>query len=278
MIYRYPDEVHEFVKENCTKMRDRELAEACNKALGTEFTAKKMRSFRHNHGYQGGLGKLTKEEWRHRSKWPDGFYEYVRDNSYGIDSVELSRMIKEKFDVDITPQNMKAYCQRHGIKRGITGWFQKGHSPATKGMTIEEICGYDPEKLARVRSTQFKKGEPPANEMPIGSIVVTSHGYKLRKRQMEGTLWERWEFLHRAVWEEHNGPIPENGYIIFKDGDKLNCNIDNLMLISRAENAILNRMKLRSEDPDLTEAGVAVARLRVAIKEKRKLDRGEVTT
>lgn len=270
MIYRYSDEVHDFVRENCTKMRDRELAKACNEALGTEFTAKKMRSFRHNHGYWSGLGKLTKEEWLQRSKWPDGFYEYVRDNSYGIDSVELSGMVKEKFDVDITPQNMKAYCQRHGIKRGITGWFQKGHEPGTKGKSIEEICGYDPEKLARVRSTHFKKGEPPVNQLPIGSIVVTSHGYKIRKRQMEGTIWERWEFLHRAVWEEHNGPVPKGMFVIFKDGDKMNCSIENLALISRAENAVMNKMNLRSEDPDLTMAGVGLARLRLKVKEKRR--------
>lgn len=272
-MIRYSGEVHEFVKENCTKMRDRELAEACNEALGTEFNAKKMRSFRHNHGYWSGLGKLTKEEWLQRSKWPDGFYEYVRDNSYGIDSVELSRMVKEKFDVDITPQNMKAYCQRHGIKRGITGWFQKGHSPRNKGKKLEDYIK-DPERVSEIKKrisvTQFKKGEPPVNEMPIGSIVVNSYGYKLRKKQMEGTIWERWELLHRAVWEEHNGPIPDGMFVIFKDGDKLNCSIENLALISRAENAILNRMKLRSEDPDLTEAGVAVAKLRIAIKEKRK--------
>lgn len=87
---------------------------------------------------------------------------------------------------------------------------------------------------------------------------------------MEGALWERWEFLHRAIWEEHNGPIPDGMYVIFKDNNKLNCDIDNLMLISKAENAIMNRMKLRSEDPDLTEAGVGLAKLRIAIKEKRK--------
>ena len=49
-IYAYTKEVHDFVREHCTKMRDAELAEACNKACGTEFTQSKMKAFRANHG------------------------------------------------------------------------------------------------------------------------------------------------------------------------------------------------------------------------------------
>lgn len=41
--------------------------------------------------------------------------------------------------------------------------------------------------------------------------------------------------IHRLEWEKHNGPIP-NGFIIHhKDGNKLNWNIDNLEMLSRAE-------------------------------------------
>lgn len=108
------------------------------------------------------------------------------------------------------------------------------------------------------------------NEMPVGTIVVNSYGYKLRKKQMEGTIWERWEFLHRAVWEEHNGPIPEGMMITFKDSNKLNCDISNLMMITKGENSALTRYGYRFEDPDLTETGLAVARLKQAVAKKRR--------
>lgn len=111
------------------------------------------------------------------------------------------------------------------------------------------------------------------NEMQVGAIVVNSDGYKLRKKQMTGTLWERWEFLHRAVWVEHYGPIPEDKMVSFRDSNPLNCDIENLMLISRSENAKINRRGLRFEDPDLTDAAVQMVRLENAIIEKKRRKR-----
>ena len=103
--------------------------------------------------------------------------------------------------------------------------------------------------------------------------MVNSNGYKLRKRAMDGTLWERWEFLHRAVWEENNGPIPDDMVVTFLDSNKLNCDISNLVLVTKGENCVLTRMGLRSEDPDLTGAGISIVRLKQAIREKRKQKR-----
>ena len=111
------------------------------------------------------------------------------------------------------------------------------------------------------------------NEMPVGSVVVNSDGYKLRKKQMTGTLWERWEFLHRAVWVEHHGEIPEGMMVSFRDSNPLNCEPDNLMLISKSENAKINRRGLRFEDPDLTDAAVQMVRLENAIIEKKRRKR-----
>lgn len=273
-VYRYPEEVHEFVKEHCKYMRDRELAAACNEALGTNFTDKKMKQFRGNHGYKNQPKQWRSEEyWKYQTRYPQGMYEYIRDNSWGVSSKEMAERCNEKFGTNWTQTGMKQFRQRHGIKSGVTGWYQKGHPPGNKGKKLEEVVR-DPERVAeireRIKATQFKKGERPYNEMPVGSIVVNTDGYKMRKKQMEGSMWDRWEFLHRAVWEEHNGPIPEGMFIIFKDRNKLNCSIENLALISRAENAIMNTMKLRSDDPDLTTAGIGVARLRATVIEKRK--------
>ena len=274
MIYAYPQEVHDFVKAHCTKLRDKELARACNEALGTDFTAQRMKSFRANHKYCNGKKQWSKEEyWKYQTRYPQGMYEYIRDNSWGVSSKEMAERCNEKFGTNWTPTGMKQFRQRHGIKSGVTGWYQKGHPPGNKGKKLEEYVT-DPERVAdikkRIAPTQFKKGHKPANEYPLGTIAVTSEGYKIRKISMTGTLWERWEFLHRAVWEEHNGPVPEDMVISFKDGNKLNCDISNLMLLTKGENAVLTRLGLRSEDPDLTEAGLNLVRLKQAAKDARK--------
>lgn len=276
MIYRYPPEVHDFVKANAPKMRDSMLADECNKALGTRFTASSMKAFRGNHGYRNGKKQWTKEEyWKYQTRFPQGMYEYIRDNSWGVSSKEMAEMVNKKFGTSFTQTGMKQFRQRHGIKSGVTGWYQKGHLPGTKGKTIEEICKHDPEKLARVRSTQFKKGDRPLNEMPIGTVVTNSQGYLIRKKQMEGGQWDRWEFLHRAVWEEHNGPVPDGMTVMFKDGNKQNCDIGNLLLVSRGEIATMTKKGLRFEDPDLTEAAVNTVRLLIRANKKRRRKEGQ---
>lgn len=270
----YPPEVHEFVKEYRLKLRDRELAAACNDKLGTHFTPNAMKAFRNNYGYKNGQKQWSKEEyWKYQTRYPQGMYEYIRDNSWGVSSKEMAERCNEKFGTNWTKTGMKQFRQRHGIKSGVTGWYQRGHPPGTKGKTLEEIVKGDPEKLARVRATQFKKGDRPVNEMPVGTIVVNSDGYKLRKKQMEGTMWERWEMLHRAVWTEHNGPIPEGMVVGFKDGNTLNCDLSNLMLLSKRE--VPQIRFLRSEDPDITDAVLAMVRLKNAVKERRKDAKGK---
>lgn len=42
-------------------------------------------------------------------------------------------------------------------------------------------------------------------------------------------------YLHHVVWEEHNGPIPAGHKVCFKDGNHLNCAIENLELLSNSE-------------------------------------------
>ena len=273
-IYGYPQEVHDFVKKWSPKLRDRELAKACNEALGTSFTEKSMKAFRGNHGYRNGKKQWTSEEyWKYQTLYPQGMYEYIRDNSWGVSSREMAERVNEKFGTSWTPTGMKQFRQRHGIKSGCTGWYQKQHTPGNKGKKLEEYVT-DPERLADIRRrmapTQFRKGERPANELPVGSIVVNCYGYKLRKKQMEGGLWDRWEFLHRAVWKEHNGPIPDGMVVSFRDSNPLNCDISNLMLITKGESAALTSLGLRFEDPDLTDTGLAVVKLRLAAAEKKK--------
>ena len=52
--------------------------------------------------------------------------------------------------------------------------------------------------------------------------VITEHGRKQK---------------HRVVWEQAHGPIPEGYLVKFKDGNRMNCSIDNLYLVSRADHA-----------------------------------------
>ena len=272
MAYRYPQEVHDFVKEWAPKLRDDDLAEACNKELGTQFTANSMKSFRGNHGYRNGKKQWTSEEyWKYQKHYPKGMYEFVRDNSWGVSSKSMAEMVNEKYGTNFSQTMMKQFRQRHGIKSGVTGWYQKSNPPGNKGKKLEEYVGEEraAEIKERISATQFKKGHRPANEKQVGDIVVVN-GYKLRKKAMEGSQWERWEFLHRAVWEEANGPVPDGCVVSFRDSNPMNCELDNLMLLTRKENQQLTGVRFRFADPDLTDTALNVVRLKNAATEKKK--------
>lgn len=266
---KYSQEVHEFVKANAPKLRDDDLAEACNKKFGTHFTTTSMKSFRANYKYYNGRKQWTSEEyWKYQKRYPKGMHEFIRDNSWGVSSKEMAEMCNEKFGTHWTATGMKQFRQRNGIKSGVTGWYQKGHPPGTKGKKQEEFCS--PEALERSKKTRFTKGHRPENELPLGSIRTSADGYKLIKVSMSGGLWDRWKPLHRHVWEEHHGKIPDGMIVTFRDGDSLNCDIENLMLISKAEHIVMCRKKLKSSIPELTDAGLTIAKLICKTSEIKK--------
>lgn len=71
------------------------------------------------------------------------------------------------------------------------------------------------------------------------------------------------------MWEAHNGPIPSGMIVSFKNGDKEDVDIDNLMLITMQENAELMRSGLRFDERELTETGLTLAKLKIKIRERR---------
>ncbi len=67
-------------------------------------------------------------------------------------------------------------------------------------------------------------------------------GYWMHRTKSECILAHRW------VWENHNGPIPENMDIHHVDGNKDNNEIDNLKILSRSDHR-----KEHWQDPNLRE-------------------------
>lgn len=137
---------------------------------------------------------------------------------------------------------------RRGDNIGAAYRFKAGQTPANKGLRRP---GWAP---GRMKETQFKKGQRTGkaaeNWMPIGSIRVDAEGY-LRIKVREGEYGKEatgfgntkiWPLLARHVWEQHNGPIPPEHVVAFRDRDRSNCAIENLELVSRADLARRNSM------------------------------------
>jgi len=77
-----------------------------------------------------------------------------------------------------------------------------------------------------------------------------------------------WRPKHLVLWEERRGKVPKGHFVIFADGDRRNVTMDNLLLVTRAEAVSLGRQDLASSDADLTKAGLALVRLRMAVRKR----------
>ena len=177
-------------------------------------------------------------------------------------------LFNAKFDVPLTSANLASFIKNNKINTGLTGRFQKGHITHNKGKSFH--AG------GRSAETRFKKGNMPFNYKPVGSTRISKDGYT----EIKVADPRKWMHLHRIVWEKEHGPIPKGHVVIFGDGDKTNICIENLLLISRGELALLNKCKLLGASPEITKIGIMVAnvkqKLRKRIKGKKKRCKEEV--
>jgi hypothetical protein len=135
-----------------------------------------------------------------------------------------------------------------GDTRGVSGRFRKGQASWNKGRKGFDAGG-------RSHETRFKPGHRAGRAaeryQPIGSERVTKDGYLQRKVNDDRPFQRRWKMVHRLVWEEHHGPVPKGYAIGFLNGDKQDCRIENLALISRRD--LMKRNTVHNLPKELAE-------------------------
>lgn len=133
----------------------------------------------------------------------------------------------------------EASGRTNGVRGGETR-FKKGHKSWNKGMKGLQIGG---------EATQFKPNAIPKNVLPVGHIRITKDGY-LEIKTAPGL--RKWVLLHRWRWQQAHGQYPPKGVpIAFKDGNKQNCDISNLELVSRGE--MMRRNTIHNLPKELVE-------------------------
>ena len=103
--------------------------------------------------------------------------------------------------------------------------FKKGSVPPNKGKKMS------PEVYEKVKETMFKKGNSPVNHREVGSERINVDGY-IETKVAEPNVWR---LKHRIIWEQYNGVIPAGYNVQFKNHNTQDCRIENLYIISHAE-------------------------------------------
>lgn len=147
------------------------------------------------------------------------------------------------------------------------GCFKKGNVPFNKGKKWDEYMS--PEGQKNSRKTTFKKGNVPPNRRECFEERITKDGYIEIKIQ-DGKLNKNWILKHRYIYEQHYGKIPDGYNVMFADKNKQNFDVDNLILVSKSEDLIMNSRKLFFEDKELTKIGHLIAQVISKTAKKRK--------
>lgn len=249
---RYTKEQHEFLQAYIPGHTAQEIVEAFNSKFHMQLTTSKVKSYKKNHDIKSGTMR-GKRAGSGGPVWTKELIEYLREINYGKSAQEVADALNAKFHTDFDRQQIKSIRGRLKLNSGLTGRFEKGHEPPNKGRKGYHSPGSE--------KGWFQKRHKPWNYAKIGDEAWTTDGY-LKVKIAEPNKWRP---KHLLVWEQHNGKVPEGFCVSFKDSNHANCSIDNLVLISLAENAVMNQLDLRSSDPKITETGITLARLHCKI-------------
>lgn len=198
-------------------------------------------------------------------KYTDEMIDYIKSIAKGRFTTDITQLFNEKFNMSVSVNAIRRVMYSRGIRTGVKTTFAKGSIPANKGMKISDAT------RAKIAHTWYRKGNVPSNTRNIGDELIEKDGYTLIKVQNTGKRYEKWKLKHVFIWEQyHNQKVPKGHIVIFLDGNKSNFNIDNLVCISRRENAKLNQRHLRFNNSELTKTSINIVKLECAIRDKLK--------
>jgi len=247
-----------FLREHYPKLGLADLANAFNGAFGSSKTSSQIRAACKNHKIRCGrtTGEINKGKFTLLT--PEQVM-FVKDNYSKLTRRQLCLALNEVFGSAVRESQLISFLKNQKITCGRTGHFPKGNVPYTAGT----------KGFVKPNSGNFKKGNRPHNAVPVGSTTVDEYGYH-KIKVAEPNVWE---FIHRQVYERTHGPIPADHNIVFINGDRDDCSLENLELVTQSEHAVRNRFGYSKLPTELKPIAKTVVRLRMkaaALRKNRK--------
>lgn len=231
---QFTEDQKAFIAANWRTMSYADIDKHIGRTKGTT-----LRYLRRN-GMQLPIAEIAKK----RARKMTGRTSFTKEQDDYIKANYLKKTYSQlATDLEKSDTGIKCALKRLGLKvpeeeikrrRDLTQ-YRKGSVPANKGKKMS------PKVYERLKRTFFKKGHLPTNAKPVGYEAVRSDkrtGAKYIMIKVEGK--RKMVYKHRWLWEQHHGKIPKGHNIVHRDGNTLNCTIENLECISDEENALRN--------------------------------------
>jgi len=263
----YSQEMLEFLKDGYKTMRVPELTAAFNQRFNQNKSRVAIKSRLTTNGFTCGrpagsakgerITLLTSEQ-----------IAFVEREYKTAPQRELLEKLNATFGISLVLPQLVAFLKNHNIRSGRTGCFEEGHVPHNTGT----------KGVMKPNSGSFQKGQRPKNYRPIGyERLCPKDGYVLVK-VADNNPWDSstsgwYRHKQQIVWEKHHGPVPEGSCIRFKDGDRTNVAIENLMLVTRGEHARLTQLGYSGQPDEIKPVVLGIAKLEQAVHEKSKAER-----
>lgn len=237
-----------------------ELTAAFNKQFGQAKTVAQIKSCLANHKIRAGVKRN-----RTPRRYQDNHLAFLQTHYRTLNLEQLTEAFNKefpRFGADVN--SIRACLRNHRIQSGRTGQFEKGQESWNKGQKGINTGG---------EKGWFKSGAVPLNIKPLGSERVNVDGYveiKVDEPNPYTGHSTRYRPKHQVVWESEHGPIPDGHVVIFKDNNKLNCDIDNLKLVSRAQLVVLNKTGLIGVPAEVKDTAVLIVDLKLKTRARQK--------
>lgn len=212
---------------------------------------------------------------------------FIEQNSPGMTLNELAKSLNAHFGLTLSKKRVGKYCRYHKIPyvfgrhcltpeqkvfiqqnslgtpyNEMTEKFNARFGLARTQMHVMSYC-----KALRCQNgidSRFKPDHEPLYVVPIGTERVIS-----RYMHVKVTL-SSWRPKHIIIWESIHGPVPPEHVVVFGDGNKLNFDSDNLVLIPKKNMPTMNRYGLIGGNAELTRTGKIVSDVYLAISARKK--------
>lgn len=157
---------------------------------------------------------------------------FIRENAAGKFSKELTELVNKKFNKNYSVTQIKNFKSFKKIKSGID--MKLKTNPRTS---------------------------------PIGAERLRKDNGYIEVKVAQPDVWKK---KGAVVWESINGAIPPRHKIIHLNSNKLDCRIENLACVSQEEMGWLLQLGNTYNNAPVRQTKLNIAKLKIAIKEKRK--------
>lgn len=258
----YTAEQLEFLKVKFKEFSASDLTKAFNKQFDTLATMVQIKSTLTRNKFTCDRKRGVKRG--DRLSMTSDQVEFISAEYKNLTLNALTVALNQRFGINKTVKQLKNFVRNHAIKSGRTGCFDKGHTSWNEGT----------KGLMKKNKTSFKKGDVPGNIKPIGhERICKKDGYIIIKTSANNPHTGYKGFYrakHIVNWEAQNGPVPDGMILRFIDGDKTNCEPDNLEVINKSLHLRLNQNDFTNTPNELKQTVRSISELEVNTFKKLK--------